>query len=132
MADRPVCELMRALPSSVLPDEAAAPALMRMRSEGVALLPVLDYGELLGLVYERDLARLRGELLSRRLVRDLMRGDPPVAPPWRSVDAVLRLMLTHRAEAVVISDRGHLVGLFTLDDAARRCGALLDAAALRH
>ncbi|MCY0985819.1 MULTISPECIES: CBS domain-containing protein [unclassified Nannocystis] len=132
MADRPVCELMRALPSSVLPDEAAAPALQRMRSEGVALLPVLDYGELLGLVYERDLARLRGELLGRRLVRDVMRGDPPVAPPWRSVDAVLRLMLTHRSEAVVISDRGHLVGLFTLDDAARRCGALLDAAALRH
>lgn len=123
---------MRVLPSSVLPDEAAAAALQRMRSEGAVLLPVLDYGELLGLVYERDLARLRGDLLGRRLVRDVMRGDPPVAPPWRSVDAVLRLMLTYRSEAVVISDRGHLVGLFTLDDAARRCGDLLDAAALRH
>ena len=132
MADRPVCELMRELPFSVLPEDGANVALQRMRDEGVALLPVLDCGELLGLVHERDLVRLRGDVLARRQVRDLMRGDPPVAPPWRSVDAVLRLMLAYRAEAVVIRDRGHLVGLFTLDDAARRCGALLDAAALRH
>lgn len=123
---------MRELPFSVLPDEGAARALQRMRDEDVSLLPVLEDGELLGFVLERDLLRIRGELLARRQVRDVMRGDPPVAPPWRSVDAVLRLMLAQRAEAVIISDRGHLVGLFTLDDAARRCGALLDAAALRH
>lgn len=132
MVDRPVCELMRALPSSVLPDETAVRALQRMRSEGVPLLPVLDYGELLGLVLEHDLARVRRELLVERQVRDLMRGDPPVAAPWQGVGEVLRLMLAHRSDAVVISDRGHLVGLFTLDDAARRCGPLLDAAALRH
>lgn len=130
MAGRPVCEMMCALPSSVLPDEDAARALQRMRREQVTVLPVIDFGELLGLVYERDLVQLRGT--SRRQVRDLMRGDPPSAPPWMSVTAVLRLMLLQRAEAVVIIDHGHLVGLFTLDDAARRCGNLLDAASLRH
>lgn len=123
---------MRALPSSVLPDEVAARALQRMRAEGVALLPVLDYGELLGLIYERDLIQLRGEALARCQVRDLMRGDPTEVAPWMSVSAVLRVMLAQRAEAAVVIDHGHLVGLFTLDDAARRCGALLDAAALRH
>ncbi|HEY8380103.1 MAG TPA: CBS domain-containing protein [Nannocystis sp.] len=132
MDARPVCELMRALPYSVLPDDGAARAFQRMREEQVPLLPVLDYGELLGVVHEYDLARVRCEVLRRLAVRDVMRGDPPVAPPWRCVADVLRLMLAHRADAVVISDRGHLVGLFTLDDAARRCGALLDAASLRH
>jgi CBS domain-containing protein len=122
--------MMCALPSSVLPDEEAARALQRMRREQVALLPVVDYGELLGLVYERDLVQLRCS--PRRQVRDLMRGEPPSAPPWMSVSAVLRLMLIQRADAVVIIDHGHLVGLFTMDDAARRCGSLLDAAALRH
>lgn len=132
MAARPVCELMHALPSSVLPDEIAARALQRMRAEGVAVLPVLDYGELLGLVFERDLAQLRADALARRQVRDVMRGDPTEVPPWMAVGAVLRVMLAHRAEAAVVIDHGHLVGLFTLDDAARRCGSLLDEAALRH
>lgn len=132
MAVRPVCELMRALPSSVLPDESAARALQRMRSEGVSALPVLDYGELLGLVFERDLAQLRADSLARRQVRDVMRGEPTEVPPWMAVGAVLRTMLAQRAEAAVVVDHGHLVGLFTLDDAARRCGALLDVAALRH
>jgi CBS domain-containing protein len=130
MAGRPICEMMCALPSSVLPDEDAARVLQRMRREQVALLPVVDFGELLGLVYERDLVQLRCG--PRRQVRDLMRGEPPSAPPWMSVTAVLRLMLIQRADAVVIIDHGHLVGLFTLDEAARRCGNLLDAAALRH
>lgn len=130
MAGRPVCEMMCALPSSVLPDEDAARALQRMRREQVTVLPVVDFGELLGLVYERDLVQLR--CTPRRQVRDLMRGEPTSAPPWMSVTAVLRLMLLQRSEAVVIIDHGHLVGLFTLDDAARRCGNLLDAASLRH
>lgn len=131
MAERPVCELMRAIPSSVLPDEDAARALQRMRAENVALLPVLDYGELLGLVYERDLQGVAGDLQGLQ-VRDLMRGEPAEAPPWTPVARVLHEMLRQRAEAVVIVDHGHLVGLFTLDDAARRCGALMDEASLRH
>lgn len=132
MAAQPVCELMRSLPSSVHPDESAARLLRRMRGEGVAIVPVLDHGELLGLVVERDLITLGSETLARCQIRDVMRGDPVSAPPWMPVGAVLGRMVALRAEAVVIIDHGHLVGLFTLDDAARRGGALLDQAALRH
>jgi hypothetical protein len=57
---------------------------------------------------------------------------PAVAAPWAPVCAVLLQLLRNRQEAAVIVDRGHLVGLFTLDEAARRCGSALDAAALRH
>jgi len=123
---------MRSLPLSLLPDDGAALAWQRMQHESVDVLPVVDYGELLGLVLARDLERRSSRELARLDVKAVMRGDPATAAPWSPVGAVLAQLLRFRQEAAVIIDRGHLVGLFTLDDAARRCGTVLDAAALRH
>lgn len=129
---RPVCDVMRSLPLSLLPDEGAAWALERMRQEEVDVLPVVDYGELLGLVLARDLEGRSDSELARLQVKAVMRGEPETAAPWSPVGAVLAQLLRFRQEAVVIVDRGHLVGLFTLEDAARRCGRVLDEAVLRH
>jgi CBS domain-containing protein len=129
---RPICDVMRSLPLSLLPDEGAAWALQRMRQEGVDALPVVDYGELLGLVLARDLEGRSDSELARLQVKAVMRGEPEVAAPWSPVGAVLARLLRFRQEAAVIVDRGHLVGLFTLEDAARRCGRALDDAVLRH
>ncbi len=123
---------MRSLPLSLLPDDGAALAWQRMQHESVDVLPVVDYGELLGLVLARDLERRSSRELARLDVKAVMRGDPATAAPWSPVGAVLAQLLRFRQEAAVIIDRGHLVGLFTLDDAAQRCGTVLDAAALRH
>lgn len=123
---------MRPLPLSLLPDDAAASAWRRMQQESVDVLPVVDFGELLGLVLARDLERRGPRELARLEVKEVMRGEPATATPWCPVGAVLAQLLRFRQEAAVIIDRGHLVGLFTLDDAARRCGTVLDAATLRH
>ena len=45
---------MRSLPQSLLPDDGAAFALQRMRKEAVEVLPVVDDGELLGLVLAEE------------------------------------------------------------------------------
>ncbi len=129
---RPVCEVMRALPPSLLPDVSAEDALARMRREGVDVLPVVDYGELLGLVFARDLEFRSPNTLAGLAVSDVMRGDPAQAMPWSPVGAVLGLLRLQRQDAAVILDRGHLVGLFTLDDAALHCGHVLDLKTLRH
>lgn len=129
---RPVCELMLPLPPSVLPDDSAARAWQRMRAEAVAVLPVVDDGELLGLVFARDLEPRTAADLTRLCVADLMHGDPTTATPWAPVSLVLHQLLHVREDAAVIVDRGHLVGLFTLDLAAHRCGSALDEATLRH
>lgn len=103
-----------------------------MHDEAIDVLPVVDFGELLGLVLLGDLERRSPRERARLQVKALMRGEPTVAAPWAPVGAVLAQLLRFRQEAAVIIDRGHLVGLFTLDDAARRCGEVLDAATLRH
>ncbi|MBL9102085.1 MAG: CBS domain-containing protein [Myxococcales bacterium] len=129
---RPVCELMLPLPLSVLPDDSAAVAWRRMRDEAVDVLPVVDYGELLGLVLARDLALKSPRDLPRLRVDQVMHGEPTTATPWTPVELVLRQLLHARQDAAVIVDRGHLLGLFTLDLAAHRCGSALDAVSLRH
>src|SRR5688500_13499514 len=106
---RPVCEIMRPLPLSLLPEDGAAWAWQRMRQEGVEVLPVVDFGELLGLVLARDLERRSPRELARLQVRALMRGEPAVAAPWAPIGAVLAQMLRFRQDAAVIIDRGHLV-----------------------
>jgi CBS domain-containing protein len=123
---------MRSLPQSLLPDDGAAWALQRMRKEGVDVLPVVDDGELQGLVLARDLEGRSDRELARLQVKAVMHGEPETAPPWSPVGAVLTQLMRNRQEAAVIVDRGHLVGLFTLEDAARRCGRVLDDAVLRH
>lgn len=128
----PICDVMESLPLSILPDDGAAWAWHRMRKEGVSVLPVVDFGELVGLVYARDLEHRGSRELARLQVRAVMRGEPAVAAPWAPIPAVLQQLLRVRQEAAVIVDRGHLVGLFTLDGAARRCGSALDAFAMRH
>lgn len=128
----PVCELMLALPPSLLPNDTAAWALQRMRAEAVTVLPVVDDGELLGLVHAQDLELRRPKELARLHVARVMHGDPTTATPWAPISLVLHQLLLSRQDAAVIVDRGHLVGLFTLDLAAHRCGHALDAAALRH
>ena len=123
---------MRSLPQSLLPDDGAAFALQRMRKEAVEVLPVVDDGELLGLVLARDLEGRSDRELACLQVKAVMHGEPETAAPWSPVRVVLAQLLRFRQEAVVIVDRGHLVGLFTLEDAARRCGRVLDEAVLRH
>jgi CBS domain-containing protein len=83
-------------------------------------------------VLARDLEGRSDSELARLQVKAVMRGEPETAAPWSPVGAVLAQLLRFRQEAVVIVDRGHLVGLFTLEDAARRCGRVLDEAVLRH
>jgi len=129
---RPVCELMLPLPPSVLPDDSVVKVWQRMRDEAVTVLPVVDDGELLGLVFLRDLELRPSSDLTRLRVNQVMHGDPTTATPWAPISLVLRQLVRVREDAAVIVDRGHLVGLFTLDLAAHRCGSALDAATLRH
>lgn len=129
---RPICEIMLPLPPSLLPDDSAAWAFQRMCAEAVAVLPVVDDGELLGLVHAQELELLDARDRARLPVLRVMHGEPTTATPWDPIDLVLKQLLRFRQDAAVIVDRGHLVGLFTLDLAAHRCGSALDAVALRH
>ena len=96
----------------------------RMREGNVGVLPVLEHGELRGIVTDRDL-----------VVRGLARGvdprttrvaecatDQPVAarPDW-SVDDAMRAMAGSRIGRLPVVDaRNHVIGIVTLSSLALR------------
>ena len=95
-------------------------ALLVMRRFDVRHLPVLDQGELVGLVTERDLAFSERFLEARTTqVASMMTRDPYVTVPFASLTDVCAQMAEHKYGSAVVLDGGVVVGVFTTVDALR-------------
>jgi acetoin utilization protein AcuB len=95
---------------------AAAKALMdkgRFRR-----LPVLEGGNLVGIITERDLRQHRGYLDSTR-VDAAMTSDPVTISPSISAEDAARLMLEHKIGGIPVVDQGKLVGIVSTSDLLR-------------
>ncbi|MDE1819759.1 MAG: CBS domain-containing protein [Euryarchaeota archaeon] len=99
--------------------DSCAEVARRMLEGGIGMLPVLQGGEVVGIVTDRDLA-VRGLTSSE---------DPRAAPverwmtpkvvsvePETGVDDAIRLMREHDIRRLVVTERGVPVGVLTLDD----------------
>jgi acetoin utilization protein AcuB len=97
-----------------------------MKEHGIRHLPVLDGGQLVGVVSERDL-RL-AELASPEdvVIEDLMSPDVHTVRSEASVDEVVELMAERRIGSVVVTNpRGGIEGIFTTIDALEILAAVL-------
>lgn len=65
--DVPVSEIMLAEPVTVAPDTSVIEAVRLMREKGVAALPVISNGKLVGLVSERDFLVVAAKLFEEQL-----------------------------------------------------------------
>ncbi len=62
-----VSEIMKRNPFTVSPDTSTVDAIRLMREEGLACLPVVKNGKLVGLITEHDLVVVSSHLLERYL-----------------------------------------------------------------
>jgi len=124
-----IAELMTASPLTIRPDETLADALEIMRRGQCRHLPVVQAGKLVGILSLRDLeliAALGDHAANRYATRydRLLVSDAMVAEPY-SVDGdtaapdVLAAMESRRLGSVVVTDDGHVIGVFTTVDALR-------------
>lgn len=117
-----VYRYMTPCPQTVRRDEALGVARDQMARFGIRHLPVLDQGDLVGIVSERDVAlaervgRGDGEGLT---VGDVMTPDPYIALPSTPLAEVADEMAHKKYGAAIIVDRGNVVGVFTAIDALR-------------
>lgn len=99
-----------------------------MREQHIRHLPVLRQGKVVGIMTDRDL-RLVETLTdvdpTKVAVSEAMTPDPYVVTPEASLDEVVSMMAAKKYGSAVVSDHGHVVGIFTTVDACSAFAELL-------
>jgi len=128
---------MTPAPETILGELTLAQARDRMFQLNARHLPVVDNGELVGILSDRDIAVVDAVFgdLTRLLVRQAMTAQPFTCGPEAHLHAVAAEMAAHKYGTAIVVDRdhpGHVVGLFTTTDALRALAQLAgDGAAAR-
>ena len=111
-------------PHSIRLDENAATARKLMASLNVRHLPVLQAGEIRGVISDRDLKLVKGDA-AHTSIEDLCVDDPVTVDVDTSVYVVAKVMAEKRVGSVLVTEDGKLVGIFTTTDACAVLAALL-------
>lgn len=107
--------------------DAGAPvdeALEFMRDHDIRHLPVMEHGELVGLVSDRDIKLMLGPDFAypsgaELRVRQAMVREPYIVDLNTGLDGVLAHMADHHLGSAIVTRQGKLVGVFTVTDACR-------------
>jgi acetoin utilization protein AcuB len=124
--------IMTPQPVTVGRKESLATAHRLMRAHAVRHLPVLEHGDLVGILSQRDLLFLetiRGVDTDEDIVEDAMTTDTYAVSPDTPIATVARQMARKRYGCAVVMERGRVAGIFTATDALRIVAAVVPAAA---
>jgi CBS domain-containing protein len=130
-----VREIMTRHAETVGADETLESAARKMKELGIGALPVLDRGQLSGIVTDRDLATravASGADPTRVHVRDVMTAQVIACREDDEVEEAARTMEERAIRRIMVLDReGDLSGILSVDDLV--CASMaLAADVLRH
>ncbi len=103
----------------VSPDISVYDALVKMASEEIGALVVLDGAELVGILSERDYARkviLEGKRSKEIRVSEIMSRSVICVTSAMRVDACMSLMTENRVRHLVVRDEEQLSGMISIGD----------------
>ena len=112
---------------TVQPDEPLAAAAKTMADLDIGSLPVMEHGDLVGMLTFREVIGAivaNGGSVGTRLVRSVMDDAPLTCTPETEMDEVRRMMLQRHARYMPVLDRRTLMGVVSLYDVAK---AVVDA-----
>ena len=115
-------EYMTPSPHTVEADQPLTVAHQLMRAHDIRHLPVMERGELVGIVTSRDLHVLEGFKEVDRLttpVRIAMTRFPFTVAADAPLEDVAHEMATHKHGSAIVVESGHVLGIFTTVDALR-------------
>ena len=101
------------------PSASAHEAVRLMAEKNIGALVVVEHGNVVGLVSERDYARKL--VLMARSPRDTLLGDIMSSPvmyvhPHQTSDECMALMTQNRMRHLPVMDGGQLIGLISIGD----------------
>ena len=119
----PVSRLMQRDPLVTVPPELPVSTLVdeRLMATEQRAFPVLEGGELVGIVTAADVRRIPRATWGEKTVRDIMVGrqNLAVAAPDEEAAGAFEKLASRDVEQLPVVDQGHLVGLFRRSDVVR-------------
>jgi CBS domain-containing protein len=104
---------------SVTSDVTVYDALKLMGEKNIGALPIIENGELKGIVSERDYARkviLQGKSSKSTPVSDIMTANVITVNLNNSIEDCMELMSNRRIRHLPVVDEGRVVGLLSVSD----------------
>ena len=115
-----VRQYMSLTPHTIGCDRSIADAHQLMRAHHIRHLPVLDGGQVVGVVSERDLilvSSLPGVDAGKVPVEEAMVEDVFFVSPDAPVAEVVETMIQKKVGSALVGDETHIAGVFTTIDA---------------
>lgn len=124
--------IMTPQPVTIGRKESLATAHRLMRNHNIRHLPVLEHGDLVGILSQRDLLFLetiRGVDTDEDVVEDAMTTETYAVTPETPIATVAKQMARKRYGCAVVMERGRVAGIFTATDALRIVAAVVPTSA---
>jgi acetoin utilization protein AcuB len=98
-------------------DATVADAINLMKKHSIRHLPVVEDGELLGWVTERDIREAYlASLIEQVSIGDIMIKDPITISPEANLEEAAEFLYRHGIGGLPVVDKGKLVGVITVAD----------------
>jgi CBS domain-containing protein len=107
---------------SIAPNSMVFDAIQLMADKNVGALPVVDNGQLVGMISERDYTRkitLKGKSSKDTPVREIMTQEPITVNVADTVSECMRVMTDSRIRHLPVMDGEKMIGLVSIGDLVR-------------
>ena len=107
---------------AVAPDDSVYDALKLMADKNVGAVLVVDTGNLVGILSERDYARrviLKGKLPEDTPVREIMTEKVLWVRPDQTVEECMALMTNKRVRHLPVFEEDQLIGVISIGDVVK-------------
>ena len=107
---------------SIAPNAMVFDAIQLMADKNVGALPVVDNGQLVGMISERDYTRkvsLKGKSSKETPVREIMTPEPVTVNVADTVSECMRVMTDSRIRHLPVMEGEKMIGLVSLGDLVR-------------
>jgi CBS domain-containing protein len=106
------------------PEATVFDAIRWMSEKNVGALLVIEGGDLLGIISERDYTRkviLKDRSSKHTMVREIMTTQLTTITPDATVEEAMRVMTRHRVRHLPVVDRdAHVIGVVSIGDLVER------------